>query len=269
MCEHILYFAVFVHVYFHSKATSVIKFNGLNFSEWCEQVQFHLGVLDLDLAFLNEKPSTLTANSSTKQRSSYNAWGSNRPSLMFMRMIVVNNFKSTFKKNESTKEFMKLVEECSQSESVDKSLVGTLMFTLTPIKFDGSRIMYEHIVEMTNIAAILKSMGMEVNENFLVTFILNSLPPEHGPFHMNYNFMKDKWNAHEFQSMLIQEEARLKKPGIHSTNLMGHKGVGKKPRKNNGKSKQGLSKVNKSSAQIHKKEPSKEKCHLYRKPGHY
>ena len=103
----------------------------------------------------------------------------------------------------------------------------------------------------------------------LVTFILNSLPPEYGPFHMNYNTLKDKWNEHELQSLLIQEEARLKKLGIRSSNLMGQKGVGKKPRKKNGKGKQGLSKVNQSSTQILKKEPSKDNCHLCGKPGQY
>ena len=35
-------------------------FNGLNFSYWNEQVQFHLDVLDLDLAILEEKPATIT-----------------------------------------------------------------------------------------------------------------------------------------------------------------------------------------------------------------
>ena len=73
MCEHILYFVVFVPVSLHSQATSIIKFNGPNFFEWCEQVQFHLGVLDLDLALLSEKPVALTYSSSTEQRSSYNA----------------------------------------------------------------------------------------------------------------------------------------------------------------------------------------------------
>ena len=62
MCEHILYFAIYVSVSLHSQATYVIKFNGFNFSEWCEQVQFHLGVLDLDLALLSEKLVALTAN---------------------------------------------------------------------------------------------------------------------------------------------------------------------------------------------------------------
>ncbi|KAA0065778.1 UBN2 domain-containing protein [Cucumis melo var. makuwa] len=144
---------------------------------------------------------------------------------------------------------MKSVEKCSQSQSADKSLAGTLMSTLTNIKFDGSRT----ILEMTNLAARLKTMRMEVNENFLVTFILNSLPSEYGPFHMNYNTLKDKWNVHELQSMLIQEEARLKKPIIHSANLMGHKEVGKKPGKKNGKGNHGQLKVKQSSAPIHKK----------------
>jgi len=38
---------------------------------------------------------------------------------------------------------------------------------------------------------------------FLVQFILNSLPSEYGPFQVNYNTMKDKWNVHGLHSMLV------------------------------------------------------------------
>ena len=34
-------------------------FNGINFSDWNEQVQFHLSVLDFDLVILEEKPATI------------------------------------------------------------------------------------------------------------------------------------------------------------------------------------------------------------------
>ena len=68
MYEYILYlFAVSAPVSLHSQATSIQTFNGLNFPEWREQVQFHLGVQDLDLALLTEKPATLTDTSSAKQ----------------------------------------------------------------------------------------------------------------------------------------------------------------------------------------------------------
>ena len=42
------------------------------------------------------------------------------------------------------------------------------MGTLTTMKLDGSCTMHEHITKMINIIAQWKSMGMEVNENFLM-----------------------------------------------------------------------------------------------------
>jgi len=71
-------------------------------------------------------------------------------------------------------------------------LLGHLVSTLTTMKFNGLRIMHEHVIEMTNITARLKILGMVVNENFLVHFILNSLPSEYGSFQMSYNTLKDK-----------------------------------------------------------------------------
>ena len=40
----------------HSLASRMIVFDGSNFSEWYERVQFSLGVLDLDLALITDKP---------------------------------------------------------------------------------------------------------------------------------------------------------------------------------------------------------------------
>ncbi|XP_057976009.1 uncharacterized protein LOC131163439 [Malania oleifera] len=241
-------------------------FNGLNFADWSEQVQFHLGVLDLDLALLSDQPATITDSSSAKEITYYNNWErSNKLSLMFMQMSVSNNIKTTIPKTESAKKFLKFVGEHSQT--ADKSLVGTLMGTLTTMKFDDSHTVHEHVVEKTNIAAKLKTLGMDVNENFLVQFILNSLPTEYGPFQMNYNTMKDKWNVHELHSMLIQKEIGLNNKGIHSIHYVNNQGVEKKAKKY-GKGKGSL-KDNESSSHIQKKVSSKDKCRFYEKPGHY
>ena len=83
----------------HSQASSIVKFNGLNFHEWSEQIQFHLGVLDLDSALLYDKPAAITDSSNDDERFFHNAWEkSNRLSLMFMRMTIANNIKSTIPK---------------------------------------------------------------------------------------------------------------------------------------------------------------------------
>jgi len=82
-----------------------------------------------------------------------------------MRMSIASNIKVALPKIDNVKEFKKFVEEHSQT--VDKSLTGTLMSTLTTMKFDSSRTMHEHVIEMTNIVARLKSLRMEVDENSL------------------------------------------------------------------------------------------------------
>jgi len=71
-------------------------------------------------------------------------------------MTVADNIKTTLPKIESAKKFMGLVGEYSQT--IYKSVVGTLMSTLTTMKFDDSCTMYEHVIEMTNIAARLKTL---------------------------------------------------------------------------------------------------------------
>jgi len=55
---------------------------------------------------------------------------------------------------------------------------------------------------------------------------------------MNYNTMKDKWNVHELQSMLVQEETRLKNLESHYIQYVKNQGVvGKKVAKKHGNGK--------------------------------
>ncbi|KAH1202235.1 hypothetical protein GmHk_17G048746 [Glycine max] len=184
---------------------------------------------------------------------------------MFIRMTVADNIKTTLLKTDNAKEFMGLVGE--RSQIVDKSLVGTLMSILTTMKFDGLRIMHEHVIEMTNIAIRLKTLGMTVNENFLVQFILNSLPSEYGPFQISYNTMKDKWNVHELHNMLVQKEIGLKNQVSHLVHYVSHQGnqrTGKKLVKKHDKGK-GPLKINDGL----KKELKGNNCNFCGKSGHF
>lgn len=69
---------------------------------------------------------------------------------------------------------MKLVEEHSQT--VDKSLASTLMSTLITMKYANSRIMHEHVLEIKTLVAKLRTLGMDMDEYFLVQLIIPSLP---------------------------------------------------------------------------------------------
>ncbi|GKA36108.1 hypothetical protein Tco_0722599 [Tanacetum coccineum] len=156
-----------------------------------------------------------------------------------MRMTIANNINSTLPGigNQNAKDFLKLVEE--KFCSTDKALAGTLMAELTTMKFDGSKCMQQYVLDMTNTASRLKTLGMHLDDSFLMQLIMSSLPSEYGSFHINYNTIKDKWNIDKLSNKLIQEKARLKKQRVHFVNLM-NKGVDKKlkPKAKNFKKKQ-------------------------------
>ena len=112
----------------NSHFSTLPVFNGRNFSEWREQIKFYLGVMDLDLALREEKPSSITDSSIEEEKFHYKNWEkSNRLSLIYMRMSMASNIKSALPETESVKEMIKFVEE--RSQTADKSLARTLLST--------------------------------------------------------------------------------------------------------------------------------------------
>ncbi|RVW44256.1 Retrovirus-related Pol polyprotein from transposon TNT 1-94 [Vitis vinifera] len=155
-------------------------FDGSNFSEWYERVQFSLGVLDLDLTLITDKPPKATDDSTPEQVEQSKAWAkSNRLGLMFMRMTIANNIKTSLPQTKFTSEFLKSVEE--RFKRADKSLAGTLMAELTTMKYDGQKGIQQHILNMTKKAAKLKALGMSMDESFL-GFLTTRKPKESEKF---------------------------------------------------------------------------------------
>ncbi|KAG4113886.1 hypothetical protein ERO13_D12G011450v2 [Gossypium hirsutum] len=105
---------------------------------WSEQVKFHLGVLGFDLAVLEDNFAAITNSSSEEEMLYHKQWErSNRLSLIFLRMIVANNIKTTISQTGTAKEYLMFVEEYLRF--ANKSLNDALLAQLTTIKYDGSR----------------------------------------------------------------------------------------------------------------------------------
>lgn len=220
----------------------------------------------MDLALLKDKPDPLTDKSTPEEKTLFNAWErSDRLSIMFLRMTIASNIKTSLPKPMNAKDYMKAIEE--RFKTADKSLAGKLMADLTTIKFDGTRSMHEHVIEMTNLAAKLRNLGMTVDESFLVQFILNSLPPQYGPFQIHYNTIKDKWAVNELANKLVQEEARLTQQGIkvaYFVQKAGHKAG----MKHNSGQKRAPPRSNEAN-QPPKKKKKEDLCKFCKKPGHF
>jgi len=245
----------------------IVKFNGLNYDEWSEQIQFQLGFMDLDLALLmDEKPAAITKTSFEEDKSLHHAWDkSNRLSLSLIKITLAENVKSSMPKTDNAKEFMEKIKEYSQSDITHKSIVSSLMNELTTKKFDWSQPIHDHVTGMANLAVKLKSMGMDVNESFLVQFIMNSLLAELGQFQVNYNTIKEKWNFQEIKVMLVQEEGRLKKLKDHSLHLTFHEGVSGSKAKPDKKNKKDRTSLKVQEGKIYKEKT----CFFCKKAGHF
>lgn len=250
----------FADISFDSHASSIITFDGSNFSEWSEQIQFTLAFLNLDFALLKDKPIGVTDSSGEMEKSYLKAWErSNRLSLMLMQNTIADIIKSTIPRTENATEYLKFVEE--KFLSINKPLVGTLVAQLMDMKFDRSQNMQEYIIEITNITTKLKNLGMVLGGSFLVHFILNSLPSEYRPFQINYNIIKDKWSVIELTTMLIQEEARLKSERGYSIE------AGKKLKKKINKVKNNKKELTNKHHTCNKEQKS-ERCYFCKKVGH-
>ncbi|KAF7820680.1 Retrovirus-related Pol polyprotein from transposon TNT 1-94 [Senna tora] len=121
--------------------------------------------------------------------------------------------------------------------SSDNYKASTLIAQLSSMKYTGTKAVREHIMQMQDIVAQLKSLDIEITDSFLVLLILNSLPSRFGRFKITYNTHNENWSINELLSMCVQEEGRLnfeKGEGsneahiVTNTNKQGHKGKNKK-----------------------------------------
>ncbi|KAG5538641.1 hypothetical protein RHGRI_019263 [Rhododendron griersonianum] len=90
------------------------------------------------------------------------------------------------------------------------------MTELTTMKYDGSRGVQEHILNMYDKAAMLAILGIQVDESFLIQAILDSLLAQFGPFKIHYNAHKKEWSLNELINLCVYEEVRLRKERRHT-----------------------------------------------------
>jgi hypothetical protein len=154
----------------------VPNLNANNFNEWKENLLFTLGYLELDLALRTDELPAITATTTTLEIAKHERWErSNRLNLMYMKSHIAKSIKGSILECSKSKDVLKVVEP--QFVSSTKVMASTLMKRLSSQTFDSSKNVCEHIIEMKDIKAQLKSLEVEIFYSFLVHLILNSLPP--------------------------------------------------------------------------------------------
>ena len=184
------------------------ELRGDNYKMWKERILLHLGYMDIDYAIRKSEPPEVTEESTPTEVALYERWEkSNRLSVMFIKTKITAGIRGSVEQYDKVQDLLKAIGE--QFVTSDKALANTLIMKFSSICITSVRGVREHIMQMRDIAAQLKKLGIDMSDSFLVHFILNTLPHQYGPFKISYNTHKDKWSINELMTMCVQEEERL------------------------------------------------------------
>ncbi|XP_073138931.1 uncharacterized protein [Henckelia pumila] len=139
--------------------------------------------MDIDYAIKKDEPPSIKESSKPDEVALYEKWErSNRLCIMFIKTKILAGIRGSIEMHEASRTYLRL----------------------TNVK--GVR---EHIMKMRDITARLKKLEVELSDNFLVHFILCTLPKQYGPFQISYNTHKDKLSINELLIMCVKDEGRL------------------------------------------------------------
>ncbi|KAL4319722.1 hypothetical protein GQ457_18G015860 [Hibiscus cannabinus] len=179
-----------------------------NFKFWKESILLQLGCLDIDYAISKSEPN-ITDNNNQADLALYEKWErSNRLSIMFIKSKVPADVCGSIEQYENVQDLLAAIEK--QFQTSQKSLASTLIMKFTSLKLTTVKGVRDHINKMRDLAARLKALEVEMSDSFLVHYILNTLPPQYGPFKISYNTHKDKWSIDELLTRCDQEEDCIK-----------------------------------------------------------
>ena len=189
--------------------------NGTNFKIWKENVEIVLGCMDLDLALRMERPTTTTEDPKTDQIEKWDR--SNRMCLMIMKRSIPEAFRGSITESSNAKKFLIEIEQYFAKN--EKAETSDALSKLVSMRYKGKGNIREYIMEMSNLAAKLKALKLELSEDLLVHLVLLSLPTQYGQFKVSYNTQKEKWTLNELISHCVQEEERLQREKTESAHL--------------------------------------------------
>ncbi|XP_027343006.1 uncharacterized protein LOC113855567 [Abrus precatorius] len=157
-------------------SASIKILTGSNYSKWKQDLDFSLGIANLDLA-LRESKLTINADSTLEQKERLAQWErSDRLSLIAIKRTVSEHLLSGLLEKGTTKEFLTVLGERYQVS--DNAESGCLMKQLTYIRYDNVGGVREFIMKMVHIQTKLKSHQIDLNEKFIVEHALNCLPAD-------------------------------------------------------------------------------------------
>ena len=202
-------FVLTVNFSMNNCSASIEILTGSNYGKWKQDLEFSLGIADLDLSLREDKP-VITDESTPEQKELLAKWErSDRLSLMAIKRTVSEHLLSGLPETGTAKEFLTALGGRYQISGNAES--GCLMKQLTDMRYDNVGGVREFIMKMVHIQTKLKSHSIELNEKFIVEHALNCLPADFTQIKTAHNTIGESWSVNDLITKCVAEEEKLKK----------------------------------------------------------
>ncbi|XP_019231896.1 PREDICTED: uncharacterized protein LOC109212680 [Nicotiana attenuata] len=196
-----------------TQLNSIQTLTSSNYKKWKQDVEIVLGLMDLDFALTEHKPAEPITTSTADEKAKYEKWmKANKLSLMIMKRSISDHIKVAIKDNGDAKDFLSAIGQ--KFLESDKAEIGSLIDSMSTIKYDIVGSVCDHIMKLVNIATKLNNLGVTITDNFLVHQSLRSLPEQFNELMTTYNAQKDKWSVDELITVYVVKEGRIQKEKV-------------------------------------------------------
>ncbi|XP_062085592.1 uncharacterized protein LOC133791691 [Humulus lupulus] len=144
--------------------SSIQILTGSNYKKWKRDVDFSLGIMDLDLCMREDQPAALTDASTTAQQTLHvQLEKSNRLSLIDMKRSIPEHLLSGLLETTNAKEFLTNVGKLY--DTGENAETGSLMDEIQTIKYDETKGVRDFILKIVNIQSKLKDSKIHLPDS--------------------------------------------------------------------------------------------------------
>ena len=141
--------------------------SGSNYKRWRSDIEFVLGMMDLDMALREDEPPKPTNESTEAMRAHYAKWErSNHLSLISIKRSITEHFLGGIPESNNAKEFLVVV--ANRYQTSNNAEVGHFMDESMNMRYDDMKGVREYILKMVHFQTRLKALDIPILDKFII-----------------------------------------------------------------------------------------------------
>ena len=193
--------------------------SGLNNKKWRSDIEFVLGMMDLDMTLREDEPPKPTNESIEAMRAHYAKWvRSNCLSLISIKRSIVEHLLRGIPESNNDKEFLVVV--ANRYQTSDNAEAGYFMDELMNMRYNDIKGVCEYILKMVHLQTRLKALDIPIPNKFIIHQALDTLPFSFNQIKTSYNTLNDSWGVNDLITKCVTKEEKLKREKNESAHLV-------------------------------------------------